>query len=40
MQGTSCFNFTRPDEALVAALEHLTAVGFARFQEDATIRDG
>ena len=37
MQGKSCFNFTRPDEALFAELERLTAAGFARFQEDGAI---
>ena len=37
MQGKSCFNFTRPDEALFAELETLTAAGFARFQQDGTI---
>jgi hypothetical protein len=37
MQGKSCFNFTRPDDALFAELETLTAAGFARFQEDGTI---
>jgi hypothetical protein len=37
MQGKSCFNFTRPDDALFAELETLTAAGFARFQQDGTI---
>jgi hypothetical protein len=37
MQGKSCFNFTRPDEALFAELETLIAAGFARFQQDGTI---
>ena len=37
MQGKSCFNFTRPDDALFAELETLTAAGFARFQNDRTI---
>ena len=37
MQGKSCFNFTRPDKALFAELETLTAAGFARFQQDGTI---
>jgi hypothetical protein len=37
MQGKSCFNFTRTDEALMAELERLTASGFARFQADGTI---
>jgi hypothetical protein len=40
MQGKSCFNFTRLDQALLAELEHLTAAGFARFQEDGTIPGG
>jgi hypothetical protein len=33
MQGKSCFNFTRPDDALYAELETLTAAGFARFRD-------
>ena len=37
MQGKSCFNFTRPDDALFAELETLTAAGFARFQDDGLI---
>ena len=37
MQGKSCFNFTRQDDALFAELETLTAAGFARFQDDGTI---
>jgi hypothetical protein len=37
MQGKSCFNFTRPDKAMFAELETLTAAGFARFQQDGTI---
>ena len=37
MQGKSCFNFTRPDDALLGELETLTAAGFARFQDDGTI---
>ena len=40
MQGKSCFNFTRTDDALFAELERLTAAGFARFQEDGTIPAG
>ena len=36
-QGKSCFNFTRQDDALLGALETLTAAGFARFQDDGTI---
>ena len=37
MQGKSCFNFTGQDDALLGALDTLTAVGFARFQDDGTI---
>ena len=37
MQGKSCFNFTRLDQALVTELKGLTAAGFARLQEDGTI---
>ena len=37
MQGKSCFNFTRQDDALLGELERLTAAGFARFQDDGTI---
>jgi hypothetical protein len=37
MQGKSCFNFTRHDDALIAELETLTAAGFSRFQDDGTI---
>ena len=33
MQGRSCFNFTRPDDALFAEPESLTAAGFARFRD-------
>ena len=33
MQGKSCFNFTRIDEALFAELEVVTARGIQRFQE-------
>lgn len=40
MQGKSCFNFTRTDDALFAELERLTAAGFARFQDDGTIPAG
>jgi hypothetical protein len=39
MHGKSCFNFTRPDDALFAELETLTAAGFARYQDDGTIPD-
>jgi hypothetical protein len=37
MQGKSCFNFTRPDDALFRELETLAAAGFARFQNDGLI---
>jgi hypothetical protein len=37
MHGKSCFNFTRPDDALFTELATLTAAGFARFKEDGTI---
>jgi hypothetical protein len=37
MQGKSCFNFTRQDDALLGELETLTAAAFARFQDDGTI---
>ena len=40
MQGKSCFNFTRADDALFAKLKTLTAAGFARFQDDGTIPVG
>ena len=40
MQGKSCFNFTRADDALFSELETLTAAGFARFQDDGTIPVG
>ena len=40
MQGKSCFNFTRSDDALFEELETLTAEGFARFQQDGTIPVG
>ena len=33
MQGKSCFNFTRVDEALFVELELLTARGIERFRE-------
>lgn len=33
MQGKSCFNFTKPDEALFAELEELTASGLRAFAE-------
>jgi hypothetical protein len=37
IQGKSCFNFTRQDDALLGELETLTAAGFARIQDDGTI---
>jgi hypothetical protein len=37
MQGKSCFNFTRQDDALLGELETLTAAGFARFQGEGRI---
>jgi hypothetical protein len=40
MQGKSCFNFTRPDDALFAELDRLTAAGFARFRDDGLIPNG
>ncbi len=39
MQGKSCFNLTRQDNALLGELETLTAAGFARFQDDGAILD-
>jgi hypothetical protein len=40
MQGKSCFNFTRPDDALFAELDRITAAGFAQFQEGGVIPFG
>jgi hypothetical protein len=37
MQGKSCFNFAKPDDALLAELRELTAAGFRRFAEDGLI---
>jgi hypothetical protein len=37
MQGKSCFNFTRSDDALFRELETLTAAGIARFRDDGLI---
>lgn len=34
MQGKSCFNFTMVDEEMMAALETLTARGFARYRHE------
>jgi hypothetical protein len=38
MQGKTCFNFTRNDEALFEELEHLTAVGLAAFKKAGYVR--
>ena len=40
MQGKSCFNFTRSDDALFGELETLTAAGFARFQDNGWVPAG
>ena len=40
MQGKSCFNFTRSDDALFGELETLTAAGFARFRDNGWIPAG
>ena len=40
MQGKSCFNFTRSDEALFGELETLTAAGVARFRDNGWIPAG
>ena len=40
MQGKSCFNFTRSDDALFGELEALTAAGFARFRDNGLIPAG
>jgi hypothetical protein len=37
MQGKSCFNFTKPDEALFAELADLTRAGFEAYRRDGTI---
>jgi hypothetical protein len=37
MQGKSCFNFTRVDNALLAELEGLTARGFAMYVEQGWV---
>jgi hypothetical protein len=37
MQGKSCFNFKRVDEALFAELAELTDRGFMRFEQDGWI---
>ena len=33
MQGKSCFNFKKPDEALFKELEKMTVHGFAAFRK-------
>jgi hypothetical protein len=40
MQGKSCFNFTRPDEAMFEELKRLTNAGFAQFRADGLIPPG
>lgn len=37
MQGKSCFNFTKLDEATVADLAELTERSFARFQQERLV---
>lgn len=37
MQGKSCFNFRKPEEALFAELEDLTRAGFIRYQEEGLV---
>jgi hypothetical protein len=37
MQGKSCFNFNKVDEALFEELAHLTQAGFKRYQEEGLI---
>ena len=38
MQGKTCFNFTRNDEALFEELESLTAAGLAAFKKAGYVR--
>ena len=38
MQGKTCFNFTRNDEALFEELERLTAAGLAAFKKAGYVR--
>ena len=40
MQGKSCFNFTRVDEALFEELDGLTARGIAGFRERGYLDPG
>jgi hypothetical protein len=37
MQGKSCFNFTKVDEALFEELTQLTQTGFERYREDGLV---
>lgn len=37
MQGKSCFNFTKLDEATVAALSRLTEAGFERYRQEQLV---
>jgi hypothetical protein len=37
MQGKSCFNFKRPDEALFGELRELTREGFERYEQDGLL---
>ncbi len=38
MQGRTCFNFTKPDDAMVAKLADLTRQGFERFERSGLLR--
>lgn len=40
MQGKSCFNFTKLDDALVSELTTLTCTGFSRYQQDGLLPKG
>lgn len=40
MEGKSCFNFTKLDDALAGELRGLTEAGVARFQQDGMIPAG
>jgi hypothetical protein len=37
MQGKSCFNFTKIDDATVAAIADLTRQGFTRYEREGLI---
>jgi hypothetical protein len=37
MQGKSCFNFTKPDDALFAELAELTAAGYAAYERNGFV---